>query len=199
MKRGLCVRERRLQRGGGKNNIDEKAAFVVALSLQFNRAGVTQKQIQLRHPDCRYCGMIRILLVEDNPVDAFIAERMLLMSGADARLEIASSAAQAIDLLTSRYLETRELPDLLLVDQYMPMADGLKFLEAFAALDMPGKDNVLTLMLTSSGDPHLIGEALRRGAHGLVAKPISIPMLADLVVRTQQGDAAARSTQPSNQ
>lgn len=127
--------------------------------------------------------------MEDNPVDAFIAERMLLMSGADAQLEIASSSEQAINLLTSHYLKTQELPDLILVDQYMPVADGMKFLEAFAALDMPVKHNVLILMLTSSGDPHLIVEAVRRGAHGLISKPISIPMLADLVMRTQHPHA----------
>lgn len=135
--------------------------------------------------------MVNILLVEDNAIDAFIAEKVVMLSGEDAKLEIADGAAKALELLTNQYLETRRLPDLILVDQYMPLADGMQFLDAYAALDMPGKDKVVTLMLTNSGDPHLIAEAMRRGAHGLVSKPLSIPLLADLIKRTQDRDAAS--------
>lgn len=133
--------------------------------------------------------MIRILLVEDNPVDAFIAERVIGLSGATAHLDIADGAAQALDLLTTRYLQTGELPDLILVDYYMPVQIGIQFLEAFAALDMPDKDKVITLMLTSSADPHLMPEAIRHGAHGLIPKPLSIPMVADLITRVQPDNA----------
>lgn len=129
--------------------------------------------------------MVRILLVEDNPVDAFIAEKVVRLSGVNAQLEIADGGKNALDLLTHQYLETRELPDLILVDHHMPLQNGTQFLEAFAALDMPGKDRVVTLMLTSSADPHLIIEAIRRGAHGLISKPLSIEMLMDMIRRVR--------------
>lgn len=135
--------------------------------------------------------MVKILLVEDNAIDAFIAEKVVMLSGEDAKLQIAEGAAEALELLTNQYLDTRELPNLILVDQYMPLADGMQFLDSFAALDMPGKNKVITVMLTNSADPHLIAEALRRGAHGLVSKPISIPILADLISLAQPKDPAS--------
>jgi CheY-like chemotaxis protein len=132
--------------------------------------------------------MVKILLLEDNAIDTFIAQKVVMLSGAEARLEVADGAQQALSLLTNQYLENRELPDLILVDQFMPVTDGLEFLDAFASLDMPGKDKVTILMLTNSIDPHLTAEAMRRGAHGIITKPISIPALTDMIMRTQPKD-----------
>lgn len=133
-------------------------------------------------------NMVKILLVEDNVIDAFIAEKVVGMSGADVRLEIAEGAEQALKLLMNQYRENCELPDLILVDQYMPILDGMQFLDAFAALDIPGKEKIVTMMLTNSADPHLIAEAMRRGAQGLIAKPITIPLMTELITRTQPKD-----------
>lgn len=142
----------------------------------------------MRHLYCMIPFMVKILLVEDNPIDAFIAEKVVMLSGADARLEIADGAAQALDLLISHYRENKELLDLILVDQFMPETNGMEFLDAFATLDLPGKDRVVTLKLTNSADPHLIAEAIRRGANGLISKPLSIPAMTDLIMRTQPKD-----------
>lgn len=133
--------------------------------------------------------MVKILLLEDNAVDAFIAQKVVMLSGAEARLEIADDAAQALKLITNEFLESQELPDIILVDQYMPKANGLQFLDAFNALDIPGKEKVTILMLTNSSDPHLIAEAMRRGAHGLMEKPISIPMVTEWVARVHPKDS----------
>jgi CheY-like chemotaxis protein len=132
--------------------------------------------------------MVKILLLEDNAIDAFIAQKVVMLSGAEARLEVTDGAAQALELITNQYLETDELPDFILVDQFMPFADGLQFLDAFASLEMPGKERITILMLTNSIDPHLMAEAMRRGAHGIIAKPISIPVLVDLIARGQPKD-----------
>jgi CheY-like chemotaxis protein len=134
--------------------------------------------------------MVKILLLEDNAIDAFIAQKVVMLSGTGARLEIADGAAQGLNLLTNQYLESHELPDLILVDQFMPVADGLQFLDAFASLDMPGKDKVKIMMLTNSIDPHLIAEAMRRGAHGVITKPISIAAITDMITHVQPEDPA---------
>lgn len=132
--------------------------------------------------------MVRILLIEDNPIDAFIAQKVVMLSGANARLEIADGAAQALELLTNQHREGYELPDLILIDQYMPVTDGLQFLDACALLNIPGKEKILKVMLTNSADPHLMVEAIKRGASGLLAKPLSIPVLNNLILRTQPDD-----------
>lgn len=139
--------------------------------------------------------MVKILLLEDNAIDAFIAQKVVMLSGAEARLEVADGAAEALSLLKNQYLDSQELPDFILVDQFMPVADGLQFLDAFAALDMPGKERITILMLTSSIDPHLTAEAIRRGAHGMINKPISIPVLAEIIARVQPQDPTFQKNQ----
>lgn len=135
--------------------------------------------------------MVKILLVEDNPIDAFIAQKVVMLSGADVRLEIADGAVQALALLTNQHREGYELPDLILIDQYMPVTDGLQFLDALALLNIPGKEKILKLMLTNSADPHLVAEAIRRGASGMLSKPLSIPILNDLILLAQPRDPQA--------
>ncbi len=125
--------------------------------------------------------MVKILLVEDNPIDAFIAQKVLMLSGAEARLDVADGSAQALKLLENQYQDNRELPDLILVDLYMPGMDGLDFLEAFAALEMPDKNKIIVLMLTNSADPRLNAKAIALGANGIIGKPLSIAVLKDLV------------------
>jgi CheY-like chemotaxis protein len=132
--------------------------------------------------------MVKILLLEDNAIDAFIAQKVVMLSGAEARLEVVDGAAQALDLITNQYLESHELPDFILVDQFMPFADGLQFLDAFAALEMPGKERITVLMLTNSIDPHITAEALRRGAHGIIFKPISVHILVEMIAHAQPKD-----------
>jgi CheY-like chemotaxis protein len=131
-------------------------------------------------------GMVKILMLEDNAIDAFIAQKVIMLSGAEVVLEIAHGAAQGLSLLINQYLETRELPDFILVDQFMPLMNGLEFLDAFASLDIPGKDKITILMLTSSIDPHLTAETMKRGAHGIITKPMSIPVLTEMI--TQKTD-----------
>jgi CheY-like chemotaxis protein len=133
-------------------------------------------------------GMVKILMLEDNVVDAFIAQKVVMLSGANVRLEIAGGVAEGMNLLINQYLENRELPDFILVDQFMPGPDGLQFLDAFGSLDIPGKERVNILMLTNSIDPHVNAEAIRRGAHGIIAKPISIAVMVEIITRAQPTD-----------
>jgi CheY-like chemotaxis protein len=131
-------------------------------------------------------GMVKILMLEDNVVDAFIAQKVVMLSGANVRLEIAGGVAEGMNLLINQYLENRELPDFILVDQFMPITDGFQFLDAFALLDMPGKDKITILMLTNSIDPRLTSEAIRRGAHGVITKPMCISVLTEMIMPTRQ-------------
>jgi CheY-like chemotaxis protein len=133
-------------------------------------------------------GMLKILMLEDNAIDAFIAQKVVMLSGAEVLLEIAHGAAQGMSLLINQYVENHELPDYILVDQFMPLTNGLEFLDAFASLDMPGKDKITILMLTSSIDPHLTAETMRRGAHGIITKPMSIPILTEMIMHTKKED-----------
>jgi two-component system cell cycle response regulator len=67
-------------------------------------------------------------------------------------------------------LVEREVPDVVLLDHELPGTDGMTVLDRLRADDRLVA--VPVIMLTESSDPELLVEALRRGAHDNVRKPV---------------------------
>jgi len=79
---------------------------------------------------------------------------------------------EAIDLFNSYYQESRQLPDIVLLDLNMPIMDGFGFLEAFKRLPSPDKENVKIIVVTSSQDPNDISRAKELGIKQYLTKPL---------------------------
>jgi two-component system cell cycle response regulator len=80
------------------------------------------------------------------------------------RVVVAGDAERALALVE------REPPDVVLLDHELPGVDGMSVLERVRADDELAA--VPVIMLTHSSDPELLVEALRRGAHDCLRKPI---------------------------
>ena len=55
--------------------------------------------------------------------------------------------------------------------------DGFGFLEAFRRLDLPHKDNVRIIIVTSSANPDDMNRAMKLGAMQYLTKPLQEDML----------------------
>lgn len=106
---------------------------------------------------------IRILVVDDSPV-ARIYLRQVLES--DSALQV---VGEARDGLEAQDMAARLLPDLITMDVFMPVLDGLEAIEQLMA-DMPTPILVVTAARGPTAD-HLTFQALSRGALDLVVKP----------------------------
>ncbi len=106
---------------------------------------------------------IRILVVDDSPV-ARIYLRQVLES--DPALEV---VGEARDGLEAQDMAARLLPDLITMDVFMPILDGLEAIEQLMA-DQPTPILVVTAARGARAD-HLTFQALSRGALDLVVKP----------------------------
>ena len=104
---------------------------------------------------------IRTLLVEDNPADQAIVQRMLKRYGsADFELTCVSSTAECLERLQDGSF------DLLLLDYNLPSENGLSFLRRLKNyVDMPP-----VIMLTGQGDERIAAEAIRAGAYDYFPK-----------------------------
>jgi two-component system cell cycle response regulator len=72
-------------------------------------------------------------------------------------------------------LVEREVPDVVLLDHELPGVDGMEVLDRLRAHDELAA--VPVIMLTGSSDPELMLEALRRGAHDHLRKPVDFAEL----------------------
>jgi CheY-like chemotaxis protein len=129
-----------------------------------------------------------ILLVEDNPDDAFMVTRALQQAGASQPVFHVQNGEEAVDYLSGKppYDDRAKypLPALVLLDLKMPRLSGfevLTWLQTRAELsDIP------VVVLTGSVRSEDRKEAEKRGAVGYQVKPVAF---SDLVEIVRQVDA----------
>jgi CheY-like chemotaxis protein len=124
-----------------------------------------------------------ILLVEDEPNDAFFFEHCLREAGIVNRLRVAKDGLEALDYLkgTGKFAdrETHPLPCLVVLDLKLPRATGFEVLEQMRL--EPGLRRMIVLVLTSSSSDRDIVKSYDLGANAYLVKPSDSRDLARIV------------------
>ena len=116
--------------------------------------------ITATHPDA--C----ILIVDDEPANVKVLERVLAVAGY-RRVTSITAPREAI----ARFAEIK--PDLLLLDLHMPEIDGIALMNRLRA-QLPSSEYFPILMLTGDSSPQACQRALGMGASDFVAKPFDM-------------------------
>jgi CheY-like chemotaxis protein len=117
--------------------------------------------------------MKTVLLVEDDSTFQFISKILFRSIGLPPEnLTIASSVHEAFVFLDKCQAENKPLPDLILLDLYLPDVDGFGFLEAYAKKDYPNKSSINLIVLTSSQDHGDIQRIKQLGVTKYMSKPL---------------------------
>lgn len=106
-----------------------------------------------------------VLLVEDNPDDAFLTLDALRQAGVRHRVVEAHDGAQALDYLFSG---RQAPPALVLLDLKLPKVDGLEVLRRLRA--DPLHRETIVIVLSSSSEDRELEEAKRLGANLYLSK-----------------------------
>jgi len=114
---------------------------------------------------------LKILLVEDNPDDAELTQRMLRRICPDREIFIAADAEEALSCLEHLREEGSGLPDLILLDIKLPRLSGMELLERLKS-DLEFR-RIPVVMLTGSLVSEHIQKSYDLGAVSYLLKPIS--------------------------
>jgi CheY-like chemotaxis protein len=143
-----------------------------ATALAARGAYLATDRLQNRAPIDKSAGEITVLIVEDDPDQAALAERRLGPAG--YRIQTVGTLRDMIE-----YLRTHPRPDVVLLDVGLPDGDGFEIL---VGIRRHSKLALLpVIMLTVLGDPEDIRKGLTLGADGYIPKPYSKTMLADAI------------------
>jgi two-component system cell cycle response regulator DivK len=124
----------------------------------------------------------RILVVEDNPLNAKLARDVLTVKGYEV-LE-AGTAEEGLEIAAS------SAPDLILMDIQLPGMDGISALNELRRSE--GTAGIPVIAVTASAMPMERKEILGAGFDGYQAKPISIKeLLSEIEKLLGRGQGAA--------
>ena len=115
---------------------------------------------------------MRILLVEDNPVNQKLARLMLAKAGYE--IEVAGNGKEALDLFAA----SSERFDLILMDIQMPLMDGIEATKAIRAKGFSAVPIVAMTARAMSGDRE---KCLEAGMNEYITKPIRKEILLGMI------------------
>ena len=115
---------------------------------------------------------IDILLVEDNPGDVRLLQRAFDDVGIPTDLHVVTSGTRAIDYLRKRNVaEAERLPDVLLLDLYLPGLTGWEVLEEITENGSPEVQAVPVIVLTNSQALETMYASLDHEVYAYYSKP----------------------------
>jgi len=151
---------------------------VFMFELPFQRAEKHQIPLEIgnkhRGFDRSKVVNLRILLVEDNPLNQMVTNKLLSDWG--TKVTIANNGLEAIEALR------RQPFDLILMDIQMPEMDGYEATRFIRAEMPPPIDNIPIIALTANAFSGSDDECLKVGMNDYLSKPIEIQNLFDKIV-----------------
>lgn len=131
--------------------------------------------------------MSQILVVDDEIGIRELLSEILSDEGHQVRL--AQNAAEA------RQIRSRNRPDLVLLDIWMPDTDGITLLREWAAA---GQLTMPVVMMSGHGTIETAVEATRIGAYAFLEKPVAMQKLLVTVGKALAQQATAAASQPAH-
>ncbi|MBR4753814.1 MAG: response regulator [Lachnospiraceae bacterium] len=138
------------------------------VELEFKEANYDHAANDESHGEFNLSGK-RILLVEDNMINAEMA--MILLEQAGMKVEMADNGLRAVE----KFLDMPSKPryDAVLMDIQMPVLDGIKASKSIRSLGSGYTEKVPIIAMTANAFNSDANEAMEAGMNGYITKPIN--------------------------
>jgi len=113
-----------------------------------------------------------ILLVDDDETTNFVNQLMLEHMEVTDQVLVAYNGREALTLIQQQCC-----PTLILLDINMPVMNGFEFMEAYEQLELPHKQSVVVVMLTTSLNPKDMERLKEMSIQGVLNKPLTEEMV----------------------
>ena len=160
-----------------ESELGKGTCFTVVLTHRLAKPEETaqahmQKNAQDQEAAQAFLGKKRVLLVEDNELNADIA--MTILEDAHVKAELAKDGAEAFDMLARA---PEEYYDVILMDIQMPRLNGYEAAKKIRKLSDPYKAQIPIIAMTANAFEEDRQAALAAGMDDYVVKPIEVDRL----------------------
>ncbi len=115
-----------------------------------------------------------VCLVDDDEIFQFLAHEVIQSTDLVGKVKTFSNGSEAINFIESVKDSPDELPEVILLDLFMPVLDGWGFLEKYLQLKPHLKKKINIYIVTSSIDPLDVQKANSiSDVSGYVIKPLT--------------------------
>jgi CheY-like chemotaxis protein len=115
----------------------------------------------------------KILLVDDDQIHHFIHTKVIERAGIDCDISTASNGDEALEMIRGHLAGIVFTPDIILLDLDMPIMNGFEFIKIFQQMEIPNKDNIVIVILTSSMNIADVEKARSIGIQRFLTKPLT--------------------------
>nr|ACG45056.1 RR1 - Corn type-A response regulator [Zea mays] len=138
-------------------------------------------------------GVMRVLVVDDSPVDRRVAQLLLSSDSCAGSFHVIDSARKAMEFLGLKDGGEEQAVDIVLTDYCMPEMTGYDLLKAIKALNP--LEPIPVVVMSSEDEPQRISRCLSAGAEDFIVKPLQ----SKDVQRLRNCSAAARPSKGATQ
>lgn len=111
--------------------------------------------------------------MDDEQIFHFINIKVIEQSGLDCDIQTASNGNEALKLINGYLTGLVAVPDIIFLDLNMPVMDGFEFIRVFRQMEIPNKDMVTIVVLTSSINTDDMKKVMSLGIQRFITKPLT--------------------------
>jgi len=114
-----------------------------------------------------------ILLIDDDQVNNFITEKLLIKLKIAETITIKSNGREGLNFINQKCIsDSPYCPQFIIFDYNMPVMDGLEFLKEINRINFRKDYQVVLLLLAVQIPPHLLKEFVTLGISDYTTKPL---------------------------
>lgn len=166
---GLAISKKYVDLLGGTITVDSKKNIGTTFTIEIPMTLTTTKPLNSEEPTNSDISGLHILLVEDNELNAEIAQTLLETAG--AKTTVAHNGEQALEVFQNHAPKTF---DAVLMDVMMPVMDGLTATRAIRNLGRPDAKTIPIIAMTANAFAEDAEKCIAAGMDAHIAKPVEI-------------------------
>lgn len=113
-----------------------------------------------------------LLLVDDDLITTFLNQSLIKKLHLCEEVETASNGLEALKKIRANENITNHCPALIFLDINMAVMDGFEFMRNFNELDIPNKEEITVVVLTTSTNSKDIDNMKKLGVNYFLQKPL---------------------------